>query len=402
MSFAVREFLIDNRVPICAGLLVFVLASMFVLTSQSGSSFATYLLGIYVIYGIRGWAPLLMDRLFWAIVALLAYLVVTIFWSASWNLREVLSEVVRALLVLTFVVAVAECFQVDWFESWMTRTLGLFGGVAALVAIMVFMAESSETATRLAGLGQLDTHIEAALVFGVASICAIASITRGDRYLWFHVAALVALGVAIMLSDSRTGISAACLGAYTYLMSRRISDMRRFVVWTLVGILAAMVALTLAYWWIPGISDILFPRGDSFRLSTWRELLPRVWSDGPWLGLGLLTPGTVMVDGYMVVHPHNIYISVFHQGGLVGFGLLMVVVLSALRSLLVHYDRPEAKLGLAMFAVGLSGLLLDGVTVVEKIGWMWFIFWLPVAIALGLTNRIHLTDAARFSGRFEA
>lgn len=400
MSFAVREFLIDSRVPICAGLLVFVLASMFVLTSQSGSSFATYLLGFYVIYGVRGWSPLLASRLFWAVVALLAYLVTTSFWSASWGSREVLSEVVRALLVLTFVIAVAECLSVDWFGPRMTRVLGLFGGAAALVAIVMFYLEPPPD-DRLAGLGQLDTHIEAALVFAVAGVCAMASMRRGDHALGLHLASFVVLIYAVVLSDSRTAMVSLWLGAYAYLLSRLVRSARRYMAGMFIGLLTMAVIAMLAYWWIPGVDGLLFPRGDSFRLGTWRELLSRIWSGGPWFGLGILTPGSVVIDGYTIMHPHNIYVAVLHQGGLVGLVLLAAVVLSTVWSLLIHYERLEAKLALAIFAVGLSGFLLDGVTLVDKIGWTWFIFWLPVAIALGLSNRVNLADAARFSGRFE-
>ena len=57
-------YLLEYRVPISAALLVFSFASIFVLTSQTGSSFPTYLLAILTLLGCRRWTGLWLDRTF--------------------------------------------------------------------------------------------------------------------------------------------------------------------------------------------------------------------------------------------------------------------------------------------------------------------------------------------------
>lgn len=119
-----------------------------------------------------------------------------------------------------------------------------------------------------------------------------------------------------------------------------------------------------------------------------------------WFGMGALASTEVVIDGFTMLHPHNIYLAVFFGGGLVGVVLLVIVLLGALRVLFEQYARAEAKLALAVLAVGLPGFLLDGASLVDKIGWVWLLFWLPIAIAVGLSNAPVLKDARRFSGRF--
>ena len=104
-----RRGLLDYRVPISATIMVAALASMFVLGSQSASSFATYLLALYVLAAAPRWRSLFLDWGFLALVALLVYLPLTSLWSTPWDPRGALSQTTRAVLVFAFVVSLAEC-----------------------------------------------------------------------------------------------------------------------------------------------------------------------------------------------------------------------------------------------------------------------------------------------------
>ena len=152
---------------------------------------------------------------------------------------------------------------------------------------------------------------------------------------------------------------------------------------------------------MPGADLAILPRGDSFRGAIWTEYACRIAANGPWFGLGVLTPDETMVAGYPVLHPHNLFLAVTHQGGLVGFALMVAVIALTLRTLLGHYREDEAKLGLAIWAIALPAYLLDGHELVDKIGWTWLLFWLPVAIGLGLRGRVGLEDARRFGARLD-
>ena len=391
---------LEYRVPVCAVIVLVALASIFVLTSQSASSLPTYLLAVYVLVGARSWRGLLFDPAVLLIVALLVYLPSTSLWSTPWDGRGAFSQATRAVLVFTFVVSLAECIQVDWFRQRMTLVLAAFGGVAALAAIALFLAEPPDD-DRLNGLGQLDTHVTAALVYAVAAVCGIAWLTfpgerPAPRARWFVGSCVAVLALAVALAGSRNAIVCLVLGSACLLLSFSVGSVTRFLTIAAGGAVASGALLTAAYFLLPGADAFILPRGDSFRSGIWVDYAALIAARGPWFGLGVLSPDEITVAGYPVLHPHNLYLAVTYQGGLFGLALMLAVVVLTVRTLLRHYGESEAKLGLAILAIGLPAYLLDGHELVDKIGWTWLLFWLPVAIGVGLRCRVALHDARRF------
>lgn len=394
----VFEWVVDNRVPISAVLLVLALASMFFLGSQSASSFFTYFLVLLAIIGYRSWRGLCFDWLFLLAVTLVVYLAVSSFWSSEFEWRGAVSQVTRGLILLSFIIAIAEGFWVDWFERRLTQMVALAGGAAAIASLTVFVAEPPADG-RLNGLGQLDTHVRAALVFGVALLCAMRWAARGDSTLITALATLagLALAVAVALTDSRNAWIAVPMGVVALIVAWRVESRRRFLaigVASVVG-LVVLLAAGLSH---DGLREIVLPRGDSFRVAIWTEIWQRTLAAGAWFGAGALTPNDVVIGSQVFQHPHSLYLSVFFQGGVVGSSLFVFVTALAIITLIQHYDRGHAKLGLAIFAIALPSYLLDGFELVDKVGWTWMLYWLPVAMAVSLRNDRALQDAKRFGG----
>lgn len=396
---------LDYRVPVSATLVVVALASIFVLPSQSASSFITYLLAIYCMCGCRSWRSLWFDPVFLLVAALLAYIPLTSLWSASWDGGEAASQAVRSILVLAFVVTVAESMQVDWFRERTTLILTVVGGVAAVSAIYVFFAESPEDG-RLNGLGQLDTHVAAAFVYAAAALGGMSWLLRrrevfgaagsGSASEVGAVPCVMVLCVAVVLTGSRNAMVCLVLGSACLGIAHLSATRARFVLHGAAFAAVLLVALVVSIRFIPGAEALILPRGDSFRQGIWSDYTMRVLAEGPWFGLGVLTRDPIEVEGFPVLHPHGLFLAVAHQGGLLALGLLLAVVGVVLRILLTHYEEPEAKLGLAIWAMALPGYLLDGHELVDKIGWTWLMFWLPAGIAIGLRARWVLDDARRF------
>ncbi|MYE14458.1 MAG: O-antigen ligase family protein [Gammaproteobacteria bacterium] len=389
--------LLEYRVPISATLLVLSLASMFVLTSQSGSSLPTYFLAAYTVLGFRRWSGLWLNWVFLLSVAVSVYIAMTSFWSTPFDARNALSQFSRALLGVCFVVAVAEGFRVDWFRVRMTAALALCGGAAAAAAVLLFVAVPPEDG-RLNGLGQLDAHIRAALCFGVSLVCAIAWMTETRSATWRAVAGVLAvfLAVAVALSNSRNAWVTVPFGCLVFLISRYAPE-RGLPAACGAAFALVAAAVALALWFEPS-RDALLSRGDSYRPDIWADILRRVMDHGPWFGNGVLTDDNVTVASLVLPHPHNMYLAVLFQGGVAGLALFLLLVALALRTLLAHLAEPEAKLALGILAIGLPAWLLDGYELVDKIGWTWMLFWFPVAVAVGLGSRRGLEDARRFSG----
>ena len=406
-SFALcRRVLADYRVPICATLMIVALASTFLLPSQSASSFTTYLLAAYVLLGAARWRALFLDWGFLAVVALLLYIPLTSAWSTPWDGRGALSQTIRAVLVFAFVVSFAECMQVDWFRRRMTLAVATVAAVAALAAMIVFFTRPPLDA-RLNGLGQLDTHVMAGMVYAMAALCGASWLLNARRDTrpiakWGTVAAIALLMVATYLTESRTAMAGGLFGLTCLLLSHRVTRPGRFL-GVAAGSAVVFAAILLALFAIPGGEKFVLPRGSSFRPDIWAQFLERIAAEGPWFGLGVLTDDTTTaLVPNVAMHPHNLYVAVLHQGGAVGLALMLIVIATTLRTLLQHYPRADAKLGLAVWALALPGYLLDGYELVDKIGWTWLLFWLPVAIGIALRCGQALDDAARFgAGTFD-
>ena len=390
-------YLLEYRVPISAALLVFSFASIFVLTSQSGSSIPTYLLAILTLAGCGRWLGLWLDRTFLCAVALVGYLAVSSFWSEPFDAREAFSQWSKALLVACFIVAAAEGFRTDWFFRRLTLTIAVFGGAAAAVALFRFFAFPPEDG-RLTGLGQLHLQVPAALIFGVALLCTFYWLFEAPSLRWRALAVLNALCLfsAVFLTDSRNAWVAVPFACVVYLISRRTMSASRFGV--IVIALAASALVVVGALLVSPASELLLPRGDSYRPAIWAEILSRALAGGPWFGSGVLADEDVFVGCYLLAHPHNMYLAVLYQGGIVAVALFAALLVLSVRTLLANFARPEAKLALGIYALALPAYLLDGHQLVAKIGWTWMLIWLPVAIGIASSSGRRLDDANRFGG----
>ena len=370
------------------------LGSVFILASQSASSWPTYIVGAYVLAGAAKWRTLFLDRGFLFVVLLLACIPLSSLWSTPWDGREAFSQVSRALLVFTFVVCVAESVQVDWFLRRLNQVVAVCGTLAAAAAIAVFFVEAPDDG-RLNGLGQLDTHVMAAMVYAVAAVCGLAWFADLDRPLgrWVAGACVALLAVAVVLAGSRNAMVCMVFGLGCLLIAKRASTARGFILIAGFSSVALLVALFATYWLVPGAADVILPRGMSFRPAIWLDYAARIGVDGMWFGLGVLTPDLTQVGGYDVLHPHNLYLAVAYQSGLLGLALMAAVIGVTVHTLFGNYHEPEAKLGLAIWAIALPGYLLDGHELLDKVGWTWLLFWLPVGLALGIRARRVPEDA---------
>ena len=390
-------YLLEYRVPISAALLVFSFASIFVLTSQSGSSFPTYLLAVLTLAGCRRWSGLWLDWTFICAAALVGYLAASSLWSDPFDTRDAFSQWGRALLVVCFVVAAAEGLCTDWFFRRLILTIGVFAGAAAAIALVRFFAFPPDDG-RLSGLGQLECQVCAAMIFGVALLCALYWVFEAPSPRWRAFAALnaICLASAVVLTDSRNAWIAVPFACVVYLISRRARSASVFVV---VVIAFAVSALALVGVLLNSpASEMLLPRGDSFRPAIWAEIVSRTLAHGPWLGNGVLTDDGVLIGCYLLAHPHNMYLAVLFQGGVVAVGMFAALLALSIRTLLANFARQEAKLALGIYALALPAYLLDGHELVTRIGWTWMLIWLPVATSIALSGGRRLNDANRFGG----
>lgn len=383
MPVWLKDFLGD-RIQINSVLIVLCFVSVLTLSSQSAASYPSYLLALSMVLSVRHWNDVFQQKLFWLAFALLGYLSLSTFWSEPFEWRSVFGISTRALLVLTFVVALAECQLRGDVQRWLGRALAVAGAGAAVAAILLYNVEPPADG-RLSGLGQLDNPVVIGLVLGAVLVMLAHMLMTDASRLWRLVAIFGAVSVfyAILLSGSRNAMVSATLGVLVVTFSTHIGSPERFTAaaLALLVVVGSAVAALLAN----GVGEeLLFPRGGSFRADIWSYVIERVFAEGPVFGLGIATPDSIPLADRTLSHPHNMYLSVLFQGGLIAFLLFLALIAGTLASLFAAYATRGAKLGLGLLTMALSSYLLDGHELIDKVGETWFLFWLPVGVALGL------------------
>ena len=314
---------LDRVVGLLVGLALF---GVFLMPSQSGASFPTYVVAVIVLVaGADRWRPFIESRLLAALlVALLIYFSSSVWWSTEHQLRSAFSVYSRCLLIVTFVVALSTSLaRVPHLMQWLSRGLAVSGGVAAAAALINLRLHPTWDG-RLSGLGQLDNSVVAALTFDggmmFALSCAIADVK------WWRAIAGVSvalISLAVCATGSRNGYLAATVGICILIVTNlRLASPPRLLWLAALPLVAATIGIAL-FVARPEWLGTLLPRGDSFRLEIWNAEWRRLVENGPLFGLGILTPDDVALEGHTFLHPHSLYLSSALQGGLVGLLLLL-------------------------------------------------------------------------------
>jgi O-antigen ligase len=378
-----REFIAD-RIQINSLLIVLCFVSVLALSSQSAASYPSYLLAVSMALTWRHWNDVVGATLFWMVVAVLGYLCASALWSETETGRRLFGILSRSLLVFFFVVAMAECQLRGAVQRWLGRALAVVGALAAAAAILWFEVEPNRYG-RLFGLGQLDNPVVAALIFGAVTVLILQMlfVETDRRWLVVALASLSVVVVAVYLTGSRNSWFSAGCAAGVLILAHRVKDRQRFVA-SVVAVLLLFSVAILAMVVNEDTREWVLPRGDSFRVDIWSYVIDKTWEEARWFGFGILTPDHVPVGDREFAHPHNMYLAVFFQGGLVGLFLFLTLTVSTLMVLMKEYQLPSAKLALGLLTLALISYLLDGHELVDKVGETWFLYWLPVGLAVGM------------------
>ncbi|NVN88565.1 MAG: O-antigen ligase family protein [Rhodopseudomonas sp.] len=267
------------------------------------------------------------------------------------------------------------------------RLLFLFvapaAAIAAIVDVLWFSGFSLQTilTTRLEGVKGLTVYYNSnviGIMFAIPCVGAVALMVSKRLARWqfamLFASALVLLG-AVVLTGSRGSVTAALAGIGLCVLLA--ANWRLSVAAVAVVILAAgIVAMTPLF-------GALLQRGDSLRLTLWPVYL-HMAELKPWIGYGLAFDTQVTLpDGNVVMNAHNIILCALVRGGVFSaaalFGIVVFALLGGWRAWRRHGEvAPVALLGACLMASS-----VDYEIVPTDLGYLWILFWLPVAICLG-------------------
>ncbi len=346
----------------------------------------TYLLALLVLCTPSLWHAVRTDRLAACAGMLLAYLVLTSLWSDNPDVLDALRLGIRALVLCAFVVAYADCVRRGDVLPRLGRWFAVVGGIVAAAATARFFLDTPPEG-RLHGLGGVHNSLTAAQAYAVVTLVALDTAYRSKPLRWrvLGIASALPAALAVLLCGSRSAWLALPVGLGVLLLAHRGTAPLRFAGVMVAGAVAiALLAFALAA--NEYTRDFLLPRADSFRLGIWEAVLADVVRHGPWFGRGILSPDEVSVQGIGFRHAHSMYLSVLYHGGVVAAALLAATLGGTAVVLVRRLGHAEARLAIALLAAGAVFWLVDGRQLVERVGVHWWLFWLPVATAVGLAT----------------
>lgn len=233
----------------------------------------------------------------------------------------------------------------------------------ALIAITMSTTGHGDP-TRMAGWAETRHPILGASIIGVAVLLAAGRMLGGGAKT-LPTCTMVAGLVFIALTGSRGPLLAimVSLGALVAALRPRA-----------LAFAVPLAAIPLLW---PGIITRMLERGWSNRLEIWRISLDKI-AQQPIFGAGPATllgrPGEDF--------PHNLFLSTWLYSGLIGLALLLALLAYAARAATLEPDRVMRWTLLALLLHLVLSSLTDLSQLTKGPGPMWYIVWLPIALAL--------------------
>lgn len=315
--------------------------------------------------------------LFQAVVAYMLYLLLSGLWSEPQDWYRLGQKLTISIYLLSFITITH--FLVRWNRQYYERMLLgciLVAAVAAVTSIVIFYSDNPFPTARLAGLGSLTNVNEFSVVYGVFALLAMGFALRSQE-LAPKLLLLSAIGVFIAFAwfgQSRATLVALMIALFC-LVGLGLRG-RRLLYW---GILATWLATLLLVF--PDSVDGALHRGMGLRPQIWAQ----VWAEAkfaPLAGHGLISPLSIAAGDRVFANAHNAYLQVFWQGGAMGLGLFLLLLLLAFRHAWALGRQRGDYTVFCLLVFAACVMLTDLDTLIGRPRDQWMLFWLPVALLL--------------------
>lgn len=336
-----------------------------------------FFLGLFVfISGIR---ENYKHPLFQIISLYIVYLLISGFWQVPIDWFRLGQKLTLSIYILSFITITY--FLVNWNRVWFERMLQLcilIAAVSALVSIVVFYRDNEFPGTRLVGIGTLTNVNEFTNVYGAFGLLAMGFALRTRLVPW---RLLLFLAIAIFISYAWFGQSRTAFVSMIFILGVQAVmtlEKKRSLYTTIIALLVFGTVLIVVF---PDTIEQAFHRGMGLRPLIWEAS----WSEArlaPIFGHGITSNISVRVGKLMVETTHNAYLQAFWHGGVVGLGLLLLLLLFALRQALSLGRRGGDYTVFCMLLFAACTMMTGVDALIDRPRDQWMLFWLPMALLL--------------------
>lgn len=317
-----------------------------------GLAAAVVALAIVVLGRSPTWVP--------AFFALAAYVIVSA-WAgagahgASFTYAEALRSISCAAVVV--VAAKAPGRPTVRSVAHVTQAIALVPALLAIFQAATGTASVNNGAMRASGT--LAHENSAAMLFALANLATFVLLLDSRRRRWLHAGLLGVFLTAQIATGSIGGLVAAVVMALTYLTSSAVRRADRVLLSTL-GLALAVYAATTSRVGAQRLAEYSQSSGEetslAWRVQAWEHVLA-FWRSNPVWGNGIgSTTSPTVLGGHI---PHNEYVRLLAELGVVGLAGILVVTALTARSL-VRSGRVSSTPAASAFALAtLAGLAVN-------------------------------------------
>jgi O-antigen ligase len=316
------------------------------------------------------------------IIVYMVYMLASGLWSTPFEPYRLGQKLANAVYILSFIVLAhfLRCRYQVGFDR-MLRFSVFFAAVSAIIALLFFYRDHPFPSARVTGLGSLTNVNEFANVYGVYALLAMVyglkASLRWERALYFF--AVVIFITFIWFGQSRTAFASLLMALFFLTI---MGGRQEKYIWISL-VISAVAVLVLVF---PELVEQAWNRGLGARPLIWQEFLKDV-AQSPVFGQGLISEVSydIGVESFSVAH--NAYIQALWHGGVIGFGLLSMILVSACWHAwrLGQEQDNFVVLGILLFAMS---VMLTGVdTLIGRPRDQWMLFWFPLALLISYQTR---------------
>jgi O-antigen ligase len=302
-------------------------------------------------------------------------------WEAIWR------EFRISMLILMFLVITGSLLAAfPGFHRWLFLGAGTVAALAAAANIYLFFEHllpseihSLSDVRLLASIGMPEyansTNISATYAVMLAAVIAIIAARPPLWQRALLIADALLLWAGVLLTQSRSAYAAVFV-AVAVVIATTVRRHRSLAL----SILATTSLLALAF---PLVREVAFGRGSSFRLEVWSKFLDLI-IQRPWVGYGPFNRTTITVgDGYVLDQAHNLVLSAWFRGGIVGAAAMAFILLGGIVWSHRHWKQTKIATPLVvMTTIAIAGMF-DYQLLVTYPTWPWPTFWLPFGLSIG-------------------